>query len=152
MDDLFIIRHIKFYNNFYKNIIETELEEFELLHKSFLIEDCCDNKQTEFLVSIIKDYIFTKKINNECVHLNESLCKVSIAAILYYYYHIVLIETHYNEHLQTIHVKSILFEYFNKGKTYHTFIQLTNDLIKGDEPADTRVRKQFIFPNETNVV
>jgi hypothetical protein len=152
MEETLIIRCLKFYNNFYKNIIKTELKDNDLQENYEFIEDCCDNKQTQFLLSVIKDYILTKQINGSDVHLNETITEVSIAAILYYYYHVVLIETHYNDYLQTIDVKSMLFDYFNKGRNYYTFIKLTNDLIKGDDHADVTVRQKFLFMNETNIL
>ena len=46
----------------------------------------------------------------------------------------------------------MLFDYFNKGRNYYTFIKLTNDLIKGDDHADVTVRQKFLFMNETNIL
>ena len=152
MNDSFIIRYINFYNIFYKNIIESELKSYDSLNNAYLIEDCCDNKQIQFLLSVIKDYISTKKMNRKYMYSDNLTLKISIAAILYYYYHIVLIETHYNDYLQTIHVKNLLFEYLNGGRPYYTFIRLTNNLISGDDDADVTVRQKFLFMNEPNIL
>ena len=152
MSDSFIIHYIKFYNIFYKNIIESELKSYKLQDSGYLIEDCCDSKQIIFLVSVIKQYISTKKINGKSIHSNELAIQISIAAILYYYYHVVLIETHYNDYLETIHVKSLLFEYLNNGRAYYTFIKLTNNLISGDDVPDVSVRQKFLFMNDKEMI
>ena len=152
MSDSFIIHHIKIYNIFYKNIIETEIKSYGLQNSAYFIEDCCDNKQVQFLLSVIKEYISTKKMNGKYICSNDISLKISIAAILYYYYHVVLIETHYNDYLETIHVKNLLFEYLNDGKAYYIFIKLTNNLIYGDDIPDVNVRQKFLFMNETNIL
>jgi hypothetical protein len=152
MSDSFIIHHIKIYNIFYKNIIESEIKSFNLQNSGYLIEDCCDNNQIQFLLSVIKEYTSNKKMNGNYICSNDITLKISIAAILYYYYHVVLIETHYNDYLETIHVKNLLFEYLNDGKAYYIFIKLTNNLIYGDDVPDVTVRQKFLFMNETNIL
>ena len=151
MSESFIIHYIKFYNNFYKNIIESELKSYDLQNSLYLIEDCCNNKQIQFLVSIIKDYVSSKKMNGKYMYSTDLTLKISIAAILYYYYHVVLIETHYNDYLETIHVKNLLFEYLDGGKAYYTFIRLTNNLIYGNDDADVSVRQKILFTKEDNI-
>jgi hypothetical protein len=147
MEDISIIRNIKYYNNVYKNIITVEMIKAGFSDELDLIQQLNTTSDINFLVIIIKNYFVTKIINGKSIQYNKKKCEISIAAILYYYYHIVLIETHYNQYLETIYIKSFFYDYFHKYKPYYLFISICNDLIKSDDIADSTVRKKFICLN-----
>jgi hypothetical protein len=147
MDDISIIRNINYYNKLYKNIITEEMVNDGFIEELNLIQELNCTTDIAFLVMIIKNYCVAKLINGVAINHYKQKIKIAIAAIMYYYYHMVLIETHYNQYLQSNHIKSFFYDYLYGFKLYYLFIAICNDLTKSDDIADSTVRKQFISLN-----
>jgi hypothetical protein len=135
-----VVRYTILANNHIKKIIGKKLSGIsEEIRKRIFVHDCCSPAVFHYLVSIMLRYIRNKRLDNGHL-LSESEVTIfgGILAILFYYYHMVLIETLSNDVLKTKDMKTFGMDEFN------IFMKLYPQLLAGDDPLDASIRQKFL--------
>jgi hypothetical protein len=127
-------------NRLLKQLIQYNMLKFEEnARKRLLFEDCCSPAVFDYLVSIILDYVQKKRLDNGQLLSETKLTTASgVVTILFYYYHMVLIESMSENVLKTTDMEKL-------GKeVYNIFMQLYPELVKGDNLLDASIRQKFL--------
>ena len=127
-------------NTLLKKLIQYNILTFqENDRKRILFEDCCSPAVFDYLVSIILDYVQKKRLDNGQL-LSETKLTIGsgVVTILFFYYHMVLIESMSENVLKTTDMKKLGIE------VYNIFMQLYPQLVNGDNLLDASIRQKFL--------
>lgn len=129
-----------------------------------LVEPCCSDDQLEFLYNLYND--FTVSVQSDDSVEYHKYTNVLIAAILFMYYNMVLIETHDNELLSNsiprdssgkvlssnfVTVKHVflncsLFNDLDREHAYNKFVEFYTNILISDDIAYGTIRRFFLGP------
>ena len=173
-----IIRIFRELNNAYLEIIEHNVNElYDWKSESFrqdviqLVEPCCSDHQLEYLYNLYNNFITNSNSNSITTQSYNNAeyrkyMNVLIAAILFMYYNMVLIETHDNELLSNsiprsssgkilapnfLTIKHVffncsLFNDLDREHAYNKFVEFYTNILISDETAYGTIRRFFLGP------
>jgi hypothetical protein len=106
-----------------------------------LISQCCDNEQKTLLIRLVRILMENFPVPNG----RRIAMRYAVAAILYYYYQLHLIETHANGFLN-LTVLPRLYPQIKQNEV-NNILRLSNFLIISDEPYVVEIRRAIMQLN-----